>query len=223
MISINFEDDIKNIKQSWEIRTIKDNPMFPFVLVDNWYTPEEEQGIWKELEYYASNPIDKAEDGIVAKGANGESKGKHNRYYLDKIYRDESRKQSNILNCTYKQKMLELHHKINDCGHYGRSFFSSNAITSFVSYYNNSDYYNSHYDSYHWTNLIWFVKEPKSFEGGDLEFEESNTTIKLKHNRAVLFPSMFLHKSNALKFNQQDNGSSGKFTITHFYYGQPTR
>jgi len=223
MISVDFEDR-RDLKQVWKIRTIKDNPMFPFVLVDNWYTPEEEKGVWKELEYYASNPIETAQDGIVAKDAEDKPKGKHNRYYLDKLYRDESRDQSNILFCTYKQKILELHHhKINDCGHYGRSFFSSNAMTSFVSYYNNEDFYNSHYDSYHWTNLIWFVKEPKSFEGGDLEFEESNTKIKLKHNRAVLFPSMFLHKSTPIKFKQPDSGSDGKFTITHFYYGQPTR
>ncbi len=42
MNKINFEN-LKDIPQSWTIKTIKDNPMFPFVLVDNWYTPEEEK------------------------------------------------------------------------------------------------------------------------------------------------------------------------------------
>jgi hypothetical protein len=214
---IDFENR-KNIPQVWNIRTIKDNPMFPFVLIENWYTPEEEKAVWKELEYYSSNPIDRAEGGIVARDEDGKEKGKHYRFYLDKIYSQQGREQSNILNFTYKQKMLELHHKINECGHYGRSFFSSKSITSFVSYYENNDFYNSHYDSYHWTNLVWFVKEPKKFEGGDLIFEESNTKITLKHNRAIMFPSMFLHKSTPIKFNQQSNGSEGKFTITHFYY-----
>ena len=220
MNKIDFENR-KDIPQSWTINTIKDNPMFPFVLVDNWYTPEEEKGIWSELDYYSTNPIERAEGGVVAKDNTGNSKGKHHRFYLDNIYSENGREQSNILNCTYKQKTLELHHKINECGHYARSFFSSTGITSFVSYYENNDYYNSHFDSYHWTNLIWFFREPKKFEGGDLEFPESNTKITLKHNRAVLFPSMFLHKSNQLKFNQPSDMKNGKYTITHFYFANP--
>ena len=188
MNKIDFENR-KDIPQSWTIKTIKDNPMFPFVLVDNWYTPEEEKGIWSELDYYSTNPIERAEGGVVAKDNTGNSKGKHHRFYLDNIYSENGREQSNILNCTYKQKTLELHHKINECGHYARSFFSSTGITSFVSYYENNDHYDTHFDSYHWTNLIWFFREPKKFEGGDLEFPESNTKITLKHNR----PQFYFH------------------------------
>jgi len=217
MIKVDFENT-KNIPQVWKIKVIKDNPLFPFILVENWYTPEEEKKVWKELEFYSSNPVDKAQGGIVARDEHGKDKGKHYRFYLDKIYSLNAREQSNILNFTYKLKMLELHHRINECGHYGRSFFSSTGISSFVSYYKDTDFYDSHFDSYHWTNLIWFVKEPKKFEGGDLTFEESNTKILLKHNRAVLFPSMFLHKVNPLKFYEKYNEGDGKFTITHFFY-----
>tara|TARA_B100000424_G_C22902662_1_gene480107 strand:+ start:326 stop:940 length:615 start_codon:yes stop_codon:yes gene_type:complete len=200
-----------DIKQSWNIRLIKDNPTFPFLLIDNWYTPEEEKNVWKELEFYGSNPIDTAQDGIVAKYEDGKSKGMHNRFYIDKIYTDEGKRQSNILKYNYKHELLELHHNVNECGHYARQFFSSNSMSTFISLYNNNDYYDHHWDNAFWTNLIWFVEEPKNFSGGDLEFEENNTTIKLKHNRAVLFPSMYLHKSTQLI------GDGKKFTITNFF------
>ena len=32
-----------NIEQYWDIKVIKDNPTFPFLVIDNWYTPEEEK------------------------------------------------------------------------------------------------------------------------------------------------------------------------------------
>ena len=38
------------------------------------------------------------------------------------------------------------------------------------------------------------IKDRELFTGGDFYLPESNNLIKLKHNRAVFFPSCFLHK-----------------------------
>ena len=39
-----------------KIHICNDNEVFPFFYVDDWYTPEEEKLIWKELDFY-TNPI----------------------------------------------------------------------------------------------------------------------------------------------------------------------
>ena len=37
----------EKILQNWDIKVIKDDPVFPFILIDNWYTPNEEKAVWK--------------------------------------------------------------------------------------------------------------------------------------------------------------------------------
>ena len=34
------------IKQNWIVNVVKENPTFPFIVIDNWYTPNEEKAIW---------------------------------------------------------------------------------------------------------------------------------------------------------------------------------
>ena len=90
-----------------------------------------------------------------------------------------------------------------------------------VSFYSDDDYYDTHYDSPAWTCLIWMVKEPKFFDGGDFELTDINHKIELKNNRMVIFPSCFNHKVYPLKYHDSDNKSFGKYTITHFYLHIP--
>ena len=42
----------KTITQYWDVKVVNDNPTFPFVVIDNWYTPEEEKAVWKELDFF---------------------------------------------------------------------------------------------------------------------------------------------------------------------------
>jgi hypothetical protein len=41
----------EKIEQNWKVQIIKDNPTFPFLVIDNWYTPNEEKAVWKELDF----------------------------------------------------------------------------------------------------------------------------------------------------------------------------
>ena len=49
-----------------KIHVCNDNKVFPFYYVDDWYTPEEEKLIWKELDFY-TNPITMHRAGDVPK------------------------------------------------------------------------------------------------------------------------------------------------------------
>lgn len=68
------------------------------------------------------------------------------------------------------------------------------------------------------TAIIWFFKEPKRFEGGNLRLTELNETIECMHNRLIIFPSYYSHEVDELKLDEKyRNKGLGRFSITHFY------
>ena len=211
--------------KQWSVKVIKDNILYPFLIVDNWYTEEEEKSIWQELNYYLSvgkKNLKRAENTVVAT-KNDIPLSNAFRIYLENFYTKEGFENSTIFKCTYKQKTKQFLDHIKNCVPYGRTFKDSNGVSTLISYYEENDYYDTHYDNFQWTNCIWMCKEPKKFNGGDFELPEIKTKILLKNNRAIFFPSCFEHKSNVIKFNEKINDIGfGKFTITHFYYSFPS-
>ena len=214
----------KVLKQDWDIKLIKDNPVFPFIIVDNWYTPTEEVAIWKELDFLSSLPkenMKRAENTIVARDADGESKSKAYRFYIEDYYM--KRNISPILNCMYKQITPQFKKVMEQMQPYGRSFRSTNRDTSMVSYYEENDHYRPHFDSFTFTCLIWMVREPRLFTGGDFKLNEPDIEIRLRNNRMVMFPCSYLHSVSPIKFRTTPPSVGyGKYTITHFYYTIPS-
>ena len=214
-----------SLKQNWEIQVIGSNSIFPFIVIDNWYTPNEEKAVWKELDHYCSTPkdnIDRAENTVVAKDKDGNSKSRAYRFYLSSVYTEKSQHFSPIINCMYKQRTPAFHNVMKECMPYARSFLSSNSDSSLISYYEDQDYYKPHHDTMMWTNLIWMVREPRKFKGGDFKLDEPNIEVKLKNNRAVFFPSCYLHSVSPIKFDTKpDEIGFGRYCITHFYFSVP--
>jgi len=214
----------EKIEQHWKVNVVNDNPTFPFLVIDNWYTPNEEKAVWKELDFLSTTPkdnIDRAENTIVARNLDGSSKSKAYRFYMEDFYKKSEL--SPILNCRYKQRTPEFHKIILDnCMPYARAFESSNGDSSLISYYENNDHYTPHHDTFLWTCLIWMVREPRVFDGGDFKLNEPDVEVKLKNNRMVMFPSCFLHSVSPVKFHTQPKEVGyGRYTITHFYFSSP--
>ena len=214
----------EKIEQNWKVQIIKDNPTFPFLVIDNWYTPNEEKAVWKELDFLSTTPknqIDRAENTIVARDLDGTAKSNAYRFYIEDFYK--KRELSPIINCMYKQRTPEFQKIIEDnCIPYARSFLSSNADSSLLSYYEESDHYKPHHDVSLWTCLIWMVREPRLFDGGDFKLNEPDVEIKLKNNRMVMFPSCFLHSVSPIKFHTQPKDMGyGRYCVTHFYNSKP--
>src|SRR6056300_795005 len=213
----------EKIQQYWDVKIVKDNPVFPFLVIDNWYTPNEEKAVWKELDFFSSTPkdqIDRAEKTVVARNEDGSSKSTAYRFYIEGFY--NKRGLSPILNCMYKQRTSEFFSIIEECMPYARSFMSSNSDSSLLSYYEENDHYKPHHDTLAWTCLIWMVREPRLFNGGDFKLNEPDIEVKLKNNRMIMFPSCFLHSVSPVKFYTQPKEIGyGRYTITHFYYSVP--
>jgi hypothetical protein len=211
------------IKQNWDVKVINDNPTFPFVVIDNWYTPNEEKAIWKELDFISTVPkeeMSRAENGVVA-SSKGVPLSNAYRFYLEGFYKNK--RLSPIFNCRYKQQTKQLHKIVRDnCMPYARSFLTSNFDSSMLSYYEEKDFYKPHHDTVLWTCLIWMVREPRLFDGGDFKMVEPDVEVKLKNNRMILFPSCFLHSVSPIKFHTQPKEIGyGRYCITHFYNTEP--
>lgn len=213
------------------MRLIKaQTPLKPsHVLIDNWYSPSEEKRIWKELDFYSEkDKFERAEWQEIATDEKGKHLGEHFRIHLDKFYTNEARdlKISDILNFVSKAQTDDFRNAIKKCAPaYSRTFTETNISYTLVSYYDNADYYKPHHDSFFWTILIWFYREPQAFTGGDLIFPEfHNYRVECKHNRLIAFPCFYLHGSETVNLPEEKRDKSlGKYTITHFFHFDTSR
>ena len=191
----------------------------PFLVVDNFYNKEEQNLIWTELDFHKENFI--VDEGIanrgVAKNNNGKPIANLSRIYLDELY-ENKRERSSILHCYQKLFTREIINKYKEKTLAARTYAITNTDWSQVSYYENNNNYDKHYDEFMHSVLIWFYRKPKRFDGGDLIFTDLNKTVKCKHNRMILFPSYYYHKVNKVIMKEQyKNKGLGRFCLTHFF------
>ena len=191
----------------------------PFLVVDNFYNKEEQSLIWTELDSHKENFV--VDEGIanrgVAKNNNGKPIANLSRIYLDELY-ENKRERSSILHCYQKLFTREIINKYKEKTLAARTYAITNTDWSQVSYYENNNNYDKHYDEFMHSVLIWFYRKPKRFDGGDLIFTDLNETVKCKHNRMILFPSYYYHKVNKVIMKEQyKNKGLGRFCLTHFF------
>lgn len=192
--------------------TIYDQP-FPYLHIKNFYTEEELDLIWAELEFLQSNPETfKSEHTFGATDKDGKLLKKNSGIFLEDLYNHPFRKSSNILNCNRKLFFQFSEIKTNNW------FFKNLNIdkdTTLVSYYENSDYYHPHTDRTVATACTWFFKEPKKFKGGDFCFPEFDITIPLENNSLVVFPGNVLHAVTQLEMEENSPGY-GRYCMSQF-------
>ena len=210
-----------------DIQVVNEGTTYPFIVCDNWYSPSEEKAVWSELNFYSHQKyietIERAGNTVVATNKEGKPLSNAYRFYFGEYYNGKYADTVTFINrFQYKLKEEKLHNQIKKCTPYHRSYLSTNMTSSLISYYEEKDSYKSHHDTFAWTVLIWFCKEPKLFEGGDFDFPESKTQVNFKHNRAVFFPCCYNHRVSPVKFiKKPEEFGYGRWTITHFLYAMP--
>jgi len=196
-----------------------DDKVFPYMLIDDFYDTQEQKLIWEELDSYKNDFKEDNKSGGygVAHDKNNNSVAQLKRIYLDDIYLI-NREASNILTSYKKilsEKVLEAYKKTTPSW---RTFEITNQDCSVISYYENSDKYGEHFDQFMHTVLIWFYREPKRFDGGDLIFNQSNQIVECRHNRMIMFPSYYLHEVKTVKMKEEyKNKGLGRFCMAHFF------
>ena len=98
-----------------------------------------------------------------------------------------------------------------------RSILSTNSSSILYSYYENSDYYESHRDDSVVTVLYWFFKEPKKFYGGNLTFDDTGEVIEVTNNTMIMFPSWAHHSVSEVSMSDVNlNKKLGRYCVTQF-------
>lgn len=210
----------------WKVQQIVSNTSQPFVVIDNWFTDDELKSVKAELNHFVSLPkevIERSEKGNdVARYNDGKSKSYCHRFYLDKIYTEIGRDFSPTIGCRYKHFTDDFKKSMNGVfKNYMQFHPQINDTYTMLSYYENDDHYDTHYDNSVYTTVVWLFDEPKQFEGGDFEFSESKQLIKIKNNRAVIFPGIYQHKVKPISMKDDKLSGKGRFTISYFHYINP--
>ena len=96
-----------------------------------------------------------------------------------------------------------------DCVWWNRCWERLNHYNFLLSRYDDGDHYAPHFDFSYFTVLLWLCDEPKTFEGGDLIFNDYDITIPCKNNTGVIFLGPQKHEVTRVS-------GHGRYTITCF-------
>ena len=192
------------------------NEPFPYIIVDDHYNDEQQDLIWKELDYFthpsrmeSSKVSDAKLDDSAKDMTTGESLKNNYVVWLDDLFPDRS--YSNILRVTQLNPDIIIPH-----GHWYYNFRTVGKYYTQVLYYQNGNEYKPHYDISVYTSLTWFYKEPKAFTGGDLIFPEFDIKVDLQYNRTIIFPGPLLHQATPLNMKESDLNGMGRYCISQF-------
>jgi hypothetical protein len=187
---------------------------FPYILIDEFYTDEELELIWKELNFILNenNLLDPSKTGSATD--NGVLLKNNSGFFLDSLY--GRRESSNILRIN--RKIFEITQEVFDnSSHWFLKNFKSNIDGTLISYYENGGYYKKHNDDASATCLTWLYKEPKSFEGGNLSFDDYGIEIQIKNNSLIFFPSIIPHSVSKISMDEKYSGKyMGRICISQF-------
>jgi Rps23 Pro-64 3,4-dihydroxylase Tpa1-like proline 4-hydroxylase len=189
----------------------------PIVVIDDFYDDKEMSCIWRELDFLtsASKLLTPKDTSGAVDEHNNQLKSNHG-VFLEDVYRD--RKFSDILTLNRKMFSPDINKSLVSVSPEFKYIENINYDVTLLSYYDDSDFYKGHRDRSVLSYVYWCNKEPKQFDGGDLNFEELNVKVGYKNNRLVIFPSHYIHivssvemKEGNTKFNTQ-----GRYSISTF-------
>ena len=182
---------------------------FPHLIIEDFYSEDELKLIWQELDFLTSA------NKLLPANLNGSTEANHLSVVLDKIYAD--RNISNILTINRKTFSKKIKDDFVELNPLLAHINLVNTDLTKIKYYENYNGYKKHQDLARFTALTYFYKEPKSFEGGDLYFNDFDYIIKLKNNMFVLFVGALWHESLPISLKQDGHiTGNGKYTMTQF-------
>ncbi len=204
----------------WKPQVITDSKVCPFLIIDNWFSENEFNNVFKEVDFlFSGRNIDRAENNSDgATYSDGKSKVSANRVYYEEIYQNTYDNKFSQIPITIQKARTDKFKSLlkETFPLQSRVFFTSTKSEAILTYYENNDKYDTHHDNALFTILIWLYKEPKMFEGGNLLLTDINKTIRCVNNRMLIFPSYYEHAVLPIKMNSKIKGY-GRYTISHFF------
>lgn len=205
------EGDDTRVTIAWKLVEVPKFQFFtdpvPFCIVHNYYTPEELDLVWKELDFLQGKLLEPEKTG-TAVGPDGRPRKQNKGQFLDDAY--GRRELSNILRVNRKIGTSEIISGLQSSGHWFYRYLNPSPQLSdrtLVSFYEDGDHYKPHTDAAAVTAISYHWREPKGFSGGELYF--GNFRIPIENNCLLVFPSCTEHEVKPVT-------GQGRYALTQF-------
>ena len=189
---------------------------FSFIVFEDVFNDQELKSIWKEVEFLCEKRKLLSPESTGSAFEGEKLLKKNSGIWLDAAY--QNRNTSNYLNF-YRKPFNETDFDSYINEDYTLNLFKyTNIDQTLLSYYENTDYYESHHDMSSYSYVYWLYKEPKSFTGGDFYFSDVDYKISITNNTGILFPSWAKHFVDEI--NMTDNSTDeclGRFSFSTFF------
>ena len=169
-----------------------------FCIIKNFYSEDELEIIWKELENLKPQFGGPEKTG-TAHDAIGQPKKNNKGVFLSQ--------ENPITILNRKLFAPELIHDLTKLNWFFGYLKHINQDSTLVSYYENSGHYKAHTDESIITAIHYLWREPKTFTGGGLFFGDFE--VPIENNCLLIFPSCTLHEVKPLK-------GYGRYALTQF-------
>ena len=189
----------------------------PHVVIDDFYTQDELEDVHLELEFLSNSRNFESPEKTLSALKNGVSLKKNSGVFLDDIF--ARRSASNIL--VYNRKLFnqEFTSALIPCHFVFKYLDISQKERTIVSYYQDEDYYQPHFDAAMLSVCVWLFKQPRRFSGGDFNLSDYNYKIPIENNRCIIFPSVLKHSVDTIKMHDPNEipfSCNGRYVITTF-------
>lgn len=184
-----------------------ENDPFPYIIIEDYFTEDECDLIWKEIDFLYSK-LGTPEEFFAAQDDDGTYITNSLGLSLDNIYRN--RKISDILTISNKIFDSDLCQKFESKNEYWCVINCANTDYTKLRLYNESSKYDSHRDQ--WANAIASTTlSLDEFLGGHLYFPRHDFTIRSGNNKTVIFPGWVEHGITEIR-------KGSRFAITKFIH-----
>jgi len=187
------------------------NEPFPILLIENVFSPDQLDVIWKELDYYCANDILLAPEDTGGAYKKGKYVKQNSGLFLTDAWKGAS---YSAINKHISPILQSFPHAdwVQDNKYFEE--FQFNKVSVLVSNYTDGDYYDAHRDLSLATCCLWLYKEPKQFAGGEFSFTQYDVEIECKNNSMVIFPGLYKHQVSPV--SGVKNPMDGRFCISYF-------
>lgn len=194
---------------------------FDALVIRETFTKEQLNEIWKELDFLTQKDImEDPEHTGSAVDEEGNPVKKNHGIWIEKAFSDleSSALYSNSMKMLLSEDIVESLQSINPLH---VMYKSINDDSMLLSYYENGGGYDMHTDASAYTATTYFFKEPRSFSGGEIVFQNNDEAYEqdIENNMTIIFPSAWWHQVNTVSMeDDQEFSGNGRYCLSTFFF-----
>lgn len=196
---------------------------FGYVVIENLFSKDELESIWKEI-FYLDHVMDLSKvKRIRSSNSRHDSDGKSvftgDGVVVDSVYTD--REYSPILTFNRRLWFDEVVNAMSESHPANETYGMCSADQTFLNRYKNYQGYGKHKDNASFTSITTLLHNPEQIDGGRFKFVDYNITFERANNVCIIFPSWVMHEAEEIKSLNLETGVR-RYSVSMFSYNGPT-